>query len=171
MANGWAISGITMRQSGAPIQPNTNANLNLVTTGGLNSQMWLGTDSEGILPVLTCDPRGNLKPGQYFNPNCFALGPQGTNGPAVWPYVKGPAYFNSDLSIHKEFRLAERTIEFRIAAFNFLNHPMPQFTGSDVQLQFAAPVAGTRNSNALTTGYPIYSVGSRTVALAIKYAF
>jgi hypothetical protein len=171
VANGWVISGTTMRQSGAPIQPNTNGNMNLVTTGGLNAQMWLGTDSEEIRPVLTCDPRRNLKPGQYFNPACFALGPQGTNGPVVWPYIKGPSYFNSDLSMHKEFRIHERPLEFRMAAFNFLNHPVGQFTWSDVELGFAAPVAGTRNSNALTTGYPIYSVGSRIVQLAIKYKF
>jgi hypothetical protein len=171
MANGWAISGITMRQSGAPIQPNTNANLNLVTTGGLNSQMWLGTDSEEILPVLTCDPHSNLKPGQYFNPNCFALSPQGTNGPAVWPYIKGPAYVNSDLSVEKEFHVRDHPLEFRISSFNFLNHPLPQFTGADTELKFAAAVAGTTNSNTLTTGYPLYTVGERLVLLTIKYRF
>jgi hypothetical protein len=168
VANGWVISGTTMWQSGAPIQPNTGGNLNLVTTGGLNAQMWLGTDSEEIRPVLTCDPHRDLKPGQYFNPACFALGPRGTNGPTVWPYIKGPSYVNSDLSLHKEFRIAERTLEFRVAAFNFMNHARPMFTGADLQLNFAAPVAGTRNSNALTTGYPIYTVGSRMVQVAIK---
>ena len=143
----------------------------LSTTGGLNSQMWLGTDSEVIRPILTCDPRGSLKSGQYFNPACFALGPRGTNGPTVWPYIKGPAYFNSDLSMHKQFRIGERVVEFRISAFNFLNHPVREFTWTDVELNFAAPVAGTRNSNALTTGYPIYSVGSRMVLIAFKYRF
>ncbi len=171
VVNGWVISGLTMWQSGAPIQPNTGGNLNLTATGGLTSQMWLGTDSEEILPMLTCDPRSNLKPGQYFNPACFALAPQRTNGPAVWPYIKGPSYFNSDLSLHKEFRVRERTLEMRFAASNFLNHPIPQFTGPDTELNFAAPVAGARNSNALTRGYPIYSVGSRMVLIAFKYRF
>jgi hypothetical protein len=171
VANGWVFAGTTMRQSGAPIQPNTNGNMNLNTTGALNSQMWLGTDSEVILPILTCDPHRNLKPGQYFNPACFALGPQGTNGPAVWPYIKGPAYFNSDLSLHKNFRVRERNIEFRIATFNFLNHPIPQFTWPDDELLFTAPVAGARNSNALATGSPIYKVGSRVVSMAITYKF
>jgi hypothetical protein len=169
--NGWAVSGTIMRQSGAPIQPNTGGNMNLATTGGLNSQMWLGTDSERIRPILTCDPRSNLKSGQYFNPACFALGPQGTNGPVVWPYIKGPAYFNSDLSMQKQFRVAEHTFGFRISAFNFLNHPQRQFTGSDVELDFAAPAVGTRNSNALTTGRPIYAVGARVVGLGIIYNF
>jgi len=171
VANGWAIAGTTQFQSGAPIQPNTGGNLFLTTTGGLNAQMWLGTDSEEILPVLTCNPASNLKPGQYFNPDCFALGPQGTNGPAVWPYIKGPAYFNSDLSVHKEFHVGDHPLELRISAFNFLNHPLPQFTGSDTELKFAAPVAGTTNSNALTTGYPLYTVGERLVLLTIKYRF
>ena len=171
VANGWVLAGIVMRQSGAPIQPNTYGNLYLTTTGGLNSQMWLGTDSEEILPVLTCDPHRNLQPGQFFNPNCFALGQQGTNGPAIWPYIKGPSYLNSDLSLHKEFRVHEHTFEVRLSASNFLNHPLRQFTGSDMELDFAAPVAGTKNSNALTTGYPIYSVGSRVVLIAFKYRF
>jgi len=171
VANGWVISGITMWQSGAPIQPNTGGNLYLTATGGLTSQMWLGTDSEEILPILTCDPRRNLKSGQYFNPNCFALGPRGTNGPAVWPYIKGPNYFNSDLSVHKEFRIREHSVEARFSAFNFLNHPLRQFTGSDTELDIAAPVAGTRNSNALTTGYPIYTMGYRTVLIAFNYRF
>ncbi|MGO9229847.1 MAG: carboxypeptidase regulatory-like domain-containing protein [Bryobacteraceae bacterium] len=171
VANGWVLAGTTMWQSGAPMQPNTGGNMNLNTTGALNSQMWLGTDSEEILPILTCDPHRNLQPGQYFNPTCFALGPHGTNGPTVWPYIKGPAYFKSDLSLHKGFRVRERTIEFRVAAFNFLNHPLPQFTWPDDELQFAAPVAGTRNSNALDTGYPIYKVGSRVVSIAFTHNF
>jgi hypothetical protein len=171
VANGWVFSGTTMRQSGAPIQPNTNGNMYLSTTGGLTAQMWLGTDSEEIRPILTCNPRANLKSGQYFNPACFALGPQGTNGPTVWPYIKGPAYFNNDLAMHKQFRVGERIFEFRLSAFNFLNHPVHEFTWTDVELDFAAPVAGTRNSNALTTGYPIYSVGSRVVGLGIIYNF
>jgi len=175
LLNGWIVSGITQLQSGAPIQPNTNGNLNLSTSGGLNSLMWLGTDSENLLPVLTCDPSKNLKPGQYFNPNCFALGPQGTNGPTVWPYIKGPAFFNSDLSIYKTFRFKEKhQIEFRLSAFNFLNHPNKQFNVggiADQMLSFAAPAAGTTNSNLLTTGYPRYTTGYRVGLISLKYRF
>jgi hypothetical protein len=176
MLNAWKLSGVTQLQSGAPIQPNTGGNLNLVTSGGLNNLMWLGTDSENIAPVLTCDPHRGLKAGQYFNPACFALGPQGTNGPSVWPYIHGPHYFDSDLSIEKAFNFKEHhPIEFRFAAFNFLNHPLPTFNAdganSDLSLRFAAPVAGTTNSNSLTTGYPLYTTGYRMVVLAFRYKF
>jgi hypothetical protein len=176
LLNGWTFSGMTQVQSGAPIQPNTAGNLNLVTAGSLNSRMWLGTDSENILPVLGCDPRSDLKRGQYFNPGCFVLGPQGTNGPAVWPYIRGPHYFNSDLSLHKTFQFKDRhQIEFRFSAFNFLNHPLRTFNAnganSDLALRFAEPVAGATNSNSLTTGYPLYTTGYRVVVLAARYKF
>jgi hypothetical protein len=176
LLNGWTVSGITQLQSGAPIQPNTGGNLDLNTTGGLNSLMWLGTDSENLLPALTCDPRSGLKQGQYFNPACFALAPKGTNGPTVWPYIRGPHYFNSDLSIYKTFRFKEKhQIELRLEAFNFLNHPLKMFnvngSYSDLSLLFAAPVAGTANSNSLTTGFPLYATGYRVGLVSIKYKF
>jgi hypothetical protein len=176
LLNGWTLSGATQLQSGAPIQPNTGGNLNLTTTGGLNNLMWLGTDSENILPILTCDPRRGLRAGQYFNSDCFALGPRGTNGPAVWPYIHGPRYFNSDLSLHKTFTMKDkRQIEFRLSAFNFLNHPLATFNGnganSDLSLLFAAPVAGIRNSNSVTTGFPRYTTGYRMGLVSIRYKF
>jgi hypothetical protein len=176
LVNGWTLSGTTQMQSGAPIQPNTNGNLNLITQGGLTNLTWLGTDSENLLPILTCDPRSNLKAGQYFNSSCFALGPKGTNGPAVWPYIHGPRYFNSDLSLHKTFMFKDKhQIEFRMAAFNFLNHPLATFNAnganSDLSLLFAAPVAGIGNSNSLTTGFPRYTTGYRVGLVSIKYKF
>jgi len=175
LINGWSASGTIQVQSGAPIQPNTGGSLNLVTLGALNSSAWLGTNSQEILPILTCDPRRNLKPGQYFNPNCFALGPQGTNGPAVWPYIHGPRYFDADLSIFKTFKYKDRhPIELRASAFNFLNHPLPQFCVSgcsDLFLEFAAPVAGTTNSNSVTSGRPLYTTGNRVIQVVASYRF
>jgi Carboxypeptidase regulatory-like domain len=175
LLNGWALSGMVQLQSGAPIQPNSGGNMNLVTTGMLNSLTWLGTDSATIMPALTCNPTAGLTQGQYFNPNCFALAPRGTNGPAVWPYIHGPHYFKTDLSVYKTFHFAERhQIEFRVSAFNFLNHPLPTFEAggeSDLSLQFATAAAGTTNSNALTTGKPLNTTGFRIVQMTAKYRF
>ena len=173
---GWALSGTNHIESGAPIQPNTGESLFLSATGGLTPQMWLGTDSQPLLPVLTCDPRSGLKSGQYFNPACFALGPPGTVGPAIWPYIHGPAYINSDLAVYKDFRIGDRhTIQARFSAFNFVNHPLKSFNangdGSDVSLHFTKPLAGTTNSNPLTTGYPLYEVGRRIVEITLRYRF
>jgi hypothetical protein len=218
--SGWRISGYTTYQSGAPIQPNTE--LNVTWPGGLtvptvgipslpdnsihmpnglvstnmNAGSWFGSDSyHYLLPVLTCDPRKGLSSGQYFNPDCFAPPAYGQQGNLSWPYIKGPAYFDSDLSIGKEFRLSEgKRLEFRIEASNFLNHPLPQFglggLITDEQLNFTQTTPGTyydsvqnanvnvnvislsqKNTNPLTNGKPEFKTGSRIVTAVAKFYF
>ena len=91
---------------------------------------YLGTNAIPYL-LCPCSPAiraSNLKSGQYFNPNCFAPPTGGQDGDLIWPYIKGPAFFNSDLAIYKDFLFKEhQKVEFRFSAFNFLNHPLPQF--------------------------------------------
>ena len=218
VANGWTLAGYTTYQSGAPLEPNTE--LNVTWPGGLtvptvgepnlpdnsillpnnlravnvNAATWLGTDSPHVLlPQVTCDPRKGLTAGHYFNPNCFAPPAYGQQGTLQWPYIKGPAYVDSDLSVFKSFRITEsKRVELRIQANNFLNHPLPQFglagTG-DEQLNFqqstpmtVTDTSGTvqnvqvislsqTNTNALTTGKPLFKTGSRLITAALKFYF
>ena len=191
VVNGWVMSGITQMQSGAPIQGNTNGNLNVnwgctnhtnadgtVTCATPSGQNQLGTSSVSLLPRITCDPRSGLASGQYFNPSCFAPPVPGSVGDIIWPYIKGPAFFNSDLAIYKRFAFKEHQhVELRFSAFNFLNHPLPQFGAggnSDISLNFANPTTGTlsqTNTNKLTTGFPLFTVGRRVIEFAAKYNF
>jgi hypothetical protein len=131
-----------------------------------------------LLPVLTCNPKSNLKSGYYFNPNCFTPPQPGQVGNIIWPYIHGPALFNSDLSLFKNFRIREKQkVQLRFEAFNFLNHPLPEFdaTGgnSDVSLKFANSAGNltTTNQNADTTGKPLFTVNRRVIEFAIKYNF
>jgi Carboxypeptidase regulatory-like domain len=202
IVNGWQISGVTTLQSGAPLQPNSNdGNLNanfgntIVTNAagvpilsssgqlqytGISPQNWIGTNATGLYlePILTCDPRSGLKSGQYFNPNCFAPPPFGSQGDIVWPYIKAPPFFDTDLGIFKNFHITERqSIQFRFSAFNFINHPNAAFSQngmSDVTLNFstgATNLSGPTNTNVKTTGFPAYTVGNRLVEFAAKYYF
>jgi hypothetical protein len=42
----------------------------------------------------------------------------------VWPYIHGPANFDSDLGLFKNFQIMERQkVQFRLSTINFLNHP------------------------------------------------
>ena len=153
--NGWQLSGYTTYQSGAALQPNLNGNLNASYAGGLtmptnalpdlpdnsillpnglrannvNPSTWFGSSSYNLLmPTLICNPSKNLKSGQSFNPNCFGMPAYGQQGPLEWPYMRGPAYFDSDLALFKNFNITERQkIQFRLSATNWLNHPLPQF--------------------------------------------
>jgi hypothetical protein len=175
--NGWVLSGITQLQSGAPIQPNTGGTLNVQWPGSFTNQRYLGTNSVALVPKLVCDPRSNLSSGQYFNPACLTPPTGGANGDYIWPYIHGPAFFNSDLAIYKNFNFKEHhKIQFRFSAFNFLNHPLPQFGlagNGDMQLNFANPngTLSSTNLNSLTTGKPMFTTGRRVVEFALKYNF
>jgi hypothetical protein len=206
VVNGWQISGYTTYQDGAPYQtisPNMNANYQqlkdssgkvlqtFTTPGGWESQqisatVWYGTNQyeNGLQPVLTCDPRKGLKKGQYFNPSCF-VAPQaptassfGGAGQTIWPYIKTPHYFGSDLAVFKAFKIAEsQRIEIRVSATNWLNHPNAQFGlngNADNELTFNGVSDGSTlisNSNDSTTGTPAAKVGYRWMQFAAKYYF
>ncbi len=167
--NGWQFSTYTTYQSGAPLQPNLGGSLNAVFPSGLTTPLvgapdlpnnailmpnglyanamttstWLGDtyNSDGLLPLVTCDPRKH-KSGLYFNPNCFGPPAPGQQGTLNMPYMHGPAYFDSDLALYKNFNISERQkLQFRISATNWLNHPLPQFGLSgigDEQLNFTS---------------------------------
>ncbi len=189
VGNGWILSGITQLQSGPPLQPNTAGSLNISWPTSMQPTDYLGTNAPvSTMPLLTCDPRSGLKSGQYFNPSCFAPPTGGQNGDIIWPYIKGPAFFNSDLAIYKDFHIREKDrVEFRMSAFNFLNHALPQFGisgNSDINLNFSAPSASScgnnpapcgvsqTNLNALTTGTPLYKNNvPRVIEFAVKFMF
>jgi hypothetical protein len=177
VVNGWQLSGVTQMQSGAPIQPNTQGNLNVQWPGSFTPQRILGTNAfASMAPKITCDPRSGLSSGQYFNPSCFAPPTGGGNGDIIWPYIHGPAFFNSDLAIYKNFNFKEhQKIQLRFSAFNFLNHPLPQLGAggnSDIQLNFNdnGNLSPT-NLNKLTTGKPLYTTGRRVIEFTAKYNF
>jgi hypothetical protein len=176
VVNGWVLSGITQLQSGAPIQPNTGGTLNVQWPGGFSNQRYLGTNALTLAPKVICDPRSNLKDGQYFNPSCFAPPTGGKNGDIIWPYIKGPAFFNSDLAVYKNFKVTEnQKLQLRFSAFNFLNHPLPQLGrggNSDIQLNFNNnDTLSQTNLNALTNGKAMFTVGRRVIEFTAKYTF
>ncbi|MGA2592482.1 MAG: carboxypeptidase regulatory-like domain-containing protein [Bryobacteraceae bacterium] len=185
VVNGWELSGITQAQSGPPLQPNSpngvlNAAYGSVTAGSVGPNTYLGTNAPTLLPpILTCNPTKGLSSGQYFNPSCFAPPAPGQFGPAVWPYIKGPAFFNSDLSLFKNFRFKEHhNVQLRFEAFNFLNHPLPTFNAlgnnADLSLVFKDPTTGAltnTNQNDVTNGKPQYDTGRRVIEFGLKYSF
>jgi hypothetical protein len=194
--NGWQLSGITQLQSGANLTSNsgTGNNFNwqlnnaiipgtenvINPNGGangiaINNQSILGTNAIQLNPILTCNPTSNLGPHQFVNGNCFAVPTQvGQNGPSVLPAIYGPAYFGSDLGLFKNFQIkASMKLQFRIQAYNFLNHPLWSFPNSNnLTLQYAQDAATGKitqtNSN---FGVTSFKQGSRVLELAVKFYF
>jgi hypothetical protein len=183
VVNGWQLSGITQVQSGINLsanKDNNGAHFNLNPNGfklsgtnfNVSARTINGTDSVPLEPVLTCDPTKNLGHNQFVNGNCFSLpNSQGGNGPIVGPEIFGPAFFNSDLSLFKNFSFNEsRKLQFRVSAYNFLNHPLTSFpqTSSALNLIFD-PVTGKMTNS--TFGFANEKQGHRILQLAIKFYF
>ena len=161
------------------IQPNTGGTLNVNYQNGESPQTILGTNADTLVPMLTCDPRQRTVAGQYFNPGCFAMPTvRGQNGNIIWPYIKGPAFFNTDLSLYKTFHVTERqTLQFRVNAFNFINHDLPDLTqGNALNLNFNSNgvmvnTCASTTSGSCTDGRAHYAVGRRVMELALQYNF
>ena len=204
--NGWEASGITSLQSGPDLAV-LNGSTSFGLSGGVNynsgstavsesigGNQWLGSSDYTLQPVVTCDPRKGLKKDFFVNGNCFALPALGTQGWWNLPDVHGPAYFKSDLSIYKDFKINDRqNMQFRGSGFNFLNHPLTSFNNNNLSTMsltagdcsLAAQAAGTcpvytslsqalQNTfitNASNFGSTSYKNGVRIVELAFKYNF
>ncbi len=125
--NNWEISGITQVSSG----PQLNAQSANFNWSGGNPVTLAGTPDLTLAPVITCNPRSNLGHDQFLNPNCFTAPGNGQIGTLGMPYIPGPMFWNSDLTLLKDFKIGERQkLQFRFAAFNFLNAALLSFNGS-----------------------------------------
>jgi hypothetical protein len=207
LLNQWEFSGITSLQSGPDVAVlNGTGNTNFGLSGGIQytppgstgvvqvpitNVSYLGTPSINLQPVVTCDPRKNLHSSpslgvQYFNGSCFALPKLGTNGDFELPDVHGPAYFDTDLTVKRSFKLTEKqNFVFSLAGFNFLNHPLRAFTGNGANLGLglayglpanytatsAAQALSAAQENSPNFGYTPFKSGYRIVELGARYNF
>ena len=156
-----------------------DANGNHFCVTQLNPTVWLGTPDIQLMPTITCNPSGGPAKNQYINGACFGIPLPEKNGQLRPPYIHGPAYMNHDLSLLKNFGMGEkRNLQFRAAAFNFLNHPLVSFnnnTQSDLALAQQGGTAGQSLTQTDLTqkGFGIAEIkyGSRLFELSIKYEF
>ena len=175
-----------------PKNPSTNPNLQpLITmpnghlTTAIGPLSWFGTDEyPSLMPTLSCDPRKHLLKNQQFNPNCFVVplpptaGSIGQQGQMVWPYIRTPHYWGSDLALFKAFRVNDsQRFEVRVSATNWLNHPNAAFSingTNDNELSFDGYSTAEKlvyNTNSGTTGVPAAKQGYRWMQFAGKYYF
>jgi hypothetical protein len=160
---------------------------------GISQASYFGTDATMlIMPITTCNPNSNLGGsttiggqkyfGQRVNGSCFTAPPIGTQGPRTYGYPAAASFFDSDLALYKTFHINDRnSIQFRVSAFNWLNHPLPEFSsGNQITLKetanFQNPGAGftVSPSQTGTFGYLDTKAGApnqRIWELSLKYMF
>ncbi len=179
LVNGWQVSGIWQIQSGANLTSNrgNNFGMNLNsykipgTTFNVSSASLLGTDAIALRPLITCDPTANLGTNQYINQSCFSFPTQiGQNGPTTLPVIYGPAFFNADLGLFKNFDIREgKKLQFRFNGYNFLNHPLWSFPGNaNLTLGFDG---STGQLNTPLFGIATQKQGRRVIQMAVKFMF
>jgi hypothetical protein len=163
LAGGWAVSGVSIFQSGHPLT---------ITASSPFNAFGISTDfpqlAAGCTQIATSGSvEKNLN--SYFNKSCFTSLPLlGTDpltrgfGDAGVGIVVGPGQINTDLAIMKKFPVRwpveAANLEFRTEFFNAFNHP--QFADPDTNLS-SATFGRIQNT----------AVNPRVMQFALKYSF
>src|SRR5262249_41662200 len=134
-----------------------------------------GCDSNGngifneradVVPGVSQEPAGKDIPTRQFNIAAFAVPKPGTVGNAGRNILRGPAAYNTDFSLFKNFKIAERqALQFRAEVFNLFN--TPQFSQPGASL--AAPASFGRSLSTIATIGGFSS--NRQMQFALRYGF
>jgi len=154
IVDGWSVSDISILQDGGPIALRALYN----NTGGVLNML-----RADVVPGV--DPRvSNQGPNLWFNPAAFTQPADFTLGNAPRTIsILNPGLQNHDVSLAKRFAVdQDRTMEFTMSAFNFLNHG----TWNDPD-----PTIGSVASPNANAGHIIGSRGGRVVQLGLRLSF
>jgi len=95
----------------------------------------------------------------------------------VLPEFFGPSFFNSDLSLFKNFQFGEsKKLQLRFSGYNFANHPIWSFTGGGVgssamNLNFGPGSTGGQSQTNSGFGIAPIKQGNRVIQISAKFYF
>jgi hypothetical protein len=208
LLSGWTISGISTWQAGGSLLselgnnvPNYGMSLsynsasvptNKTTTTpdtlgigtGISAATYYGTDAAlAIQPVLTCNPNVGLAKYQRLQLKCFSAPAIGQYGGQHYPYMSMGSYFDNDLALYRNIHIrGSQSVQFRISAFDWLNHPLPEFSSANqVTLRYLVDYPSKTITLNTGTGGTVSNFGymdtktgtpyERIIELNVKYIF
>lgn len=144
---GWTFSGTIFARSGLPFSVIDGS-----STGTLNGQNYGGTILASVLgqgaagncsrPNATPDPATGNPPPPCLNFDGFTS-PTDINVNQARNQFRGPRYFDTDFSVMKYTKLAERAnLGLGVQFFNILNHPSFDQPVNDIAAGRADPING-----------------------------
>ena len=176
----WEIGGIVSLHSGNSLTLN---NFGGWSGDGGNADMTNGVDPQTLAGLPDCNgpvkvlnqrvPATGGQPAyiQWIDPSNVSATTPGTFGTCTVGNVRGPAYANVDLSLHKDFLITEgKRLEFRFEGLNAFNHPVWTFSGGPADGSFD-PSGSCPTCNNATFGRITGSQGARQLQFALKFYF
>jgi hypothetical protein len=121
LLGGWQIAAIASVHSGTPFTP-------VLSFDNADVQSLLIPER----PNLVGDPYAGVCPNGakvgalscWFNPGAFAVPPAGQFGNAGRNMLRGPAFAQLDVSLYKDFAIAQqKKLTVGVEAYNLFNHP------------------------------------------------
>jgi hypothetical protein len=165
-AGGWQTSGGLTLQSGVPQN---------ITIGGIDNASTAVTGYDR--PIATLVGNGiaaNPTPNRWYDPASFVEAPPGSFGNVGRNSLTTPSFKSFDFAVHKQFQMPyseNHTVQFRMEAFNVLNHPSWGAPSGNILAGAAFPGAP---ATAARSGFGVInttSIPMRQLQLALKYSF
>ncbi len=153
---GWQLGGILTWRGGLPLTVTQSQGVLSTGTGNRPNQV-----CDGSLSDPTID--------KWFDLSCFTPTTEntGTYGDTGRGTIRGPGSFNIDASLTKNTNIGHVQTEFKVEAFNVLNHP--QFGNPNTTIGNAA--AGTITAMLSSPSCSLCGTVERQVQLAFKVRF
>ena len=110
----WQVNTILSARSGLTVNPSTNAGDVAHIGGGSQRPNLTGSSESGA----------GHKIGNWWNSSAFSIPVSGTFGTAGINSLRGPGFWDVDLSLFRDIPFTERLkLQFRVETFNLFNHP------------------------------------------------
>ena len=153
---GWQLSGIFLWRGGLPLTVTQTQGVLSTGTGNRPNRICNGTISN---PTID----------HWFDTSCFVspTDTTATYGNSGRGILRGPGSVNLDASLIKNTEIGRLHTEFRIEAFNVLNHP--QFANPNTQIGNAA--VGTISAMLSSPSCSLCGTTARQVQLGLKVRF
>ena len=159
LGRGWQLNSIGTLASGNPFSV-------VVGFDRARAKFQAGTSPQR--PDLVAGAANNPilgGPDRYFDPAAFALPAAGFYGNLGRNTLIGPGLANLDVSLNKRFNLHEHaSVQFRVEAFNLLNHPNFAIPSQRTVFSASGPVGSAGRITSTLTA-------SRQVQLGVKLSF
>jgi hypothetical protein len=153
---GWQTSGILYLRSGLPFTVTQTQGVQSTGTGNRPNRI-----ADGAIDNPTIE--------RWFDTSAFVAPTDltGTYGDAGRNILRGPGQFNIDFSVIKSTRVGRFNTEFRVEAFNLLNHP--QFAQPNGTL--GNPLFGQITAMLPNPSCALCGTTERNIQLAMKVTF